>query len=274
MKSVFLVVVMLLSQEGQAQWKGSPHFIDSLRAPAVGAPFVGAPGAAVIGDAGESAEPQMQNDESAKPFRPGWGERPKNAGSIFVPGLQIKKPQWGGSGCPEGTVGVSLTPDQKTLALLFDNYVVQAGRSYGNRRDLKSCTVQVPLELPRGVQFTVVKLDYRGYNLIPRNARVRYFTLYSFVDSQTGKQAGRRVRRHFDFRGPLDDEYTLSTDISTEPVWSPCGRSGQLRIETRAAAVTNAQGEDVMGTVDSLDAAIGASPNGEMQYHLLWRQCR
>ena len=66
MKSVFLVVVMLLSQNGQAQWKGSPHKDEVLRAPAVA-------GAVVLGDAGESSEPSLQNDESAKPFRPGAG---------------------------------------------------------------------------------------------------------------------------------------------------------------------------------------------------------
>lgn len=221
-------------------------------------------------DAGESSDPGVQPDENVGNFSKGIGAAPKNKNSAKVKGLvKLKGPVVGGSGCPEGTVGVALTPDNKTLSLVFDNYIVQAGRSTGLKRDIKSCSITLPVEVPAGYQFAVVKLDYRGFNSIPKNGRTRYLTIYSFLDGNSGKQLGKRVRRQFGFKGPIDEEYVISSDVSSSPIWSRCGKSVNFRVDTRAAAVTNGKGDDVMGMIDSIDAAVGTS----VEYHLLWQEC-
>jgi hypothetical protein len=216
-----------------------------------------------------ASDPVVQPDESVGDFKKGKGAEPKNKHSAKVNGVKLKGPKLGGSGCPEGTVGVSITPDNKTMSIIFDNYIAQAGRSFDLKRDIKTCSVSVPLSVPAGFQFAVVKLDYRGYHLVPEKGRTNYLTIYSFTDANSGKQIGKRIRRKVAFQGPLDEEYILSSDVSSEPVWSRCGQAVNFRIDTRVVVASNGRGDDVMATIDSLDASVGNS----VQYHLVWQAC-
>ena len=214
-------------------------------------------------------EPPLQTGEDVGDFLNQIGAPPKNQNSAVVGGVQMSAPFLQGNGCPDGTVGAALTPDNKTLSLLFDNYVVLAGQSVGVKRSVKNCTLFIPVNVPAGFQFTVVKLDYRGFNSIPKNGRTRYVSIYSFLDGQNGKDVSRRVRRRTDFRGPLQENYIISSDVASKPIWSPCGSKVQLRVDTRAVAVSNGKNEDVMATIDSIDSAVGTSA----EYHFLWREC-
>lgn len=220
-------------------------------------------------DAGEANEPALQSGEDLANFLKGKGGNPKNNNSVPINGVQLKAPTLGGSGCQSGTVAASLSPDGKTMSILFDDYIALAGKNYGTQRDVKLCTVQVPIEVPAGLQFTVVKLDYRGYNGIPNGARTRYVTMYSFVEQGANKQIGKRIRRQYDFFGPLDEDYIISSDVSAAPVWSTCGTNIVFRLDTRVVAASNKAGEDVMATIDSIDASAAT----DVQYHLLWRSC-
>lgn len=246
MRMFFVLALVITMRQGQAQSETS-------------------------GNEWDPSDPTVQGDESVANFNSGFGAQPKNKNSVKVNGVKLHRPSLGGNGCPEGTVGVAISPDNKILSVIFDNYVVQAGRSTGKKRDVKTCSVRMPLEVPAGFQFTVVKLDYRGYNSIPNNkGRTSYLAIYSFLDAATGKQVGRRIRRQKTFRGPLDEEYILSSDISAEPVWSRCGKSMNFQINTRAMAISNGKNEDVMGTIDSLDASV----DSKVEYHLLWQACK
>lgn len=220
-------------------------------------------------DLAEKLDPALQGDEDVLDFIKGKGSAPGNHQSALVSGVKLKKPKLGGTGCPEGTIGASISPDAKTISLLFDNYIAEAGQSSGVKRDIKNCTVQLPIEVPAGYQMTIVKLDYRGYNFIPEGGRTRYVTMYSFFDGQTNKQMGKRIRRNYIFDGPLDGDYTLSSDVTNKPIWSNCGKNLIFRLDTRAIAVTNHEGDDVLATIDSIDASVGSA----VEYHLLWRQC-
>ncbi len=261
LKAVFVLVTILVAQQGQAQFGQSKGVGKKAEAG----------GSHPSSNSEDFADVIVQADEKVGAFNKGAGKAPKNNHSAKVKGVKLNRPHLGGSGCPEGTVGVTLTPDNKTLSVIFDNYIVQAGRSFNLKRDIKNCSVRVPVEVPAGYQFAVVKLDYRGYNSIPEKAKVSYLTIYSFTDIQTGKQIGRRIRRQYFFKGPLDEEYTLSSDVSSEPIWSSCGRAVQFGFDTRAIAATNGQGDDVMGTIDSIDASVGTSG---VEYHLVWQACQ
>jgi len=222
-----------------------------------------------IPDAGESSEPALQPDEDVANFNKGKGGNPKNGNSVFHKDIKMKTPLVGGTGCPNGTVGAALTPDAKTLSIAFDEYIAEAGNSYGVKRDIKTCAVVVPIETPPGMQFMIVKIDYRGYNSIPKNARTRFVTIYSLLDNDN-KQIGKRLRRKYDFHGPLEEGYIISSDVSAKPVWSKCGKNVSFRIDTRAVAASNKKGDDTIATIDTVDASIGG---GTVDYHLLWQTC-
>lgn len=223
-----------------------------------------------ITDLAEKLDPSLQSDEDFAQFMNGLGGPAKNQLSALVKGVKLKNPKLGGTGCPEGTIGASITPDGKTISLIFDNYIAEAGQSAGVNRDIKTCSVELPIEVPAGYQFTIVKLDYRGFNSIPDGGVARYVTIYSFLDGETKKQMGRRIRRNFVFNGPLEEEYTISSDVSSKPVWSACGKNMVFRLDTRAVAVTNQEREDVMATIDSVDASAASG----VDYYLTWQECK
>ena len=64
--------------------------------------------------------------------------------------ISLGIPGFGGSGCPAGSVSATLSPDAKSLSLLFDEYVVSAGGTTGRSFDRKTCNVAIPVHVPQG----------------------------------------------------------------------------------------------------------------------------
>jgi hypothetical protein len=65
--------------------------------------------------------------------------------------ISLGEPGYGGTGCPDGTVSVTLSPDQKSLSLLFDQYQVEVGGDTGKSFDRKSCNIAIPVHVPQGL---------------------------------------------------------------------------------------------------------------------------
>nr|WP_295900967.1 DUF4360 domain-containing protein [uncultured Bdellovibrio sp.] len=174
--------------------------------------------------------------------------------------VSLGEPAYGGTGCPAGSASVTLSPDQTALSILFDNYVAEAG---GARRvDRKSCNISIPVKVPQGYSVSVFQVDYRGFNSVPRGGQSRFDAEYFWAGAR-----GPRVSRTF--VGPYNDVYTLTDNlIASAVVWTPCGESVNLRVNTSMMAQTNARGEQTLATVDSADITSGVI------YHLQWRRCR
>lgn len=167
--------------------------------------------------------PEVRQDNA--PFRRGHGAAPANGDSLFHRDIRMLQPGSNGEGCPAGTMQAVLSPDAKTLSLLFDNFSVIAGGSGGQRRVMKICMISIPFKVPPGMQVSVVQLDYRGFNSIPARARTRYVTAYFFTNAANNKAISPAVRRTIDFQGPLQGDYTVSSDIAGPgSAWSGCGK--------------------------------------------------
>ena len=110
--------------------------------------------------------------------------------------IALGVPGYGGSGCPAGTVSTTLSPDAKSLSLIFDQYEVSAGGSTGRSYDRKSCNVAIPVHVPGGYSISVVSVDYRGFNHLPPRAASQFNVEYFFAGGR-----GPAFRRSF--FGPL-----------------------------------------------------------------------
>lgn len=88
----------------------------------------------------------------------------------YADDIRIGYPGTGGTGCPQGSVSASLSPDRKTISLIFDKYVVEAGRDFGKRTDRKNCQIALPVHIPQGMSVSVLEMDYRGFNSLPAGA--------------------------------------------------------------------------------------------------------
>lgn len=175
-------------------------------------------------------------------------------------GLQLGMPGYGGTGCPGNTASVTLSPNQTSVSILFDQYVVEAGN--GRQFDRKSCNIAIPVRVPQGYSISVFQVDYRGFNSLPAGARATFNVDYFFAGS-------RAVRQSKTFWGPSANLYELTDHLTAEAVvWSACGAETNLRVNTNMFVQTNRRGELAMSTVDSADVTAG------LIYHISWRRCR
>lgn len=175
--------------------------------------------------------------------------------------IRLGTPSYGGTGCPAGTASVSLTDDAKTLSILFDQYVVEAGRAAGKRIDRKSCNVAIPVHVPGGYSVSIIKLDYRGFNSLPEGASSTFNVEY-FLAGSRGPAFSRT------FRGAQDKDYLVSNVLAAEAVvWSPCGTDVILRSNSSLMTITNSRMEQTLSTLDSVDIDAG------IIYQLQWRRC-
>lgn len=176
--------------------------------------------------------------------------------------LQLGTPAYGGTGCPAGTASVSVSPSNDAVSILFDQYVAEAGRTTARRIDRKSCNITIPVFVPSGYSVAVFAVDYRGYNAVPSGAYSRFDAEYFWAGSR-----GPRISRVFN--GPINDIYSLTDNlIATTLVWSPCGASVNLRINSSMMAQSNSRMDQTMSTVDSADITSG------LIYHLQFRRCQ
>ncbi|MEK6773482.1 MAG: DUF4360 domain-containing protein [Bdellovibrionota bacterium] len=176
-------------------------------------------------------------------------------------GMRLGMPDYGGTGCPAGSASVSLSPDEDAISVLFDQFTVEAG-STGRRVDRKACLLSVPVTVPQGYSIAVIQVDYRGFNVVPGNGaynRINTEYFWAGIRGPTYSQI---------FRGPNNDDFTLTNGIMTENlVWTPCGASVQLRVNTSIMAQSNNRMEQTLMGVDSADISSG------LIYHVQWRRC-
>ncbi len=174
--------------------------------------------------------------------------------------IRLGTPGYGGTGCPSGSASVTLSPDQKSLSVIFDSFQLEAGPF--KKVDRKSCNIAIPVHVPQGLSVSIFKADYRGFNSLPCGARSLFSAEYFFAGGQ-----GPKISRQF--RGPLDSDYLVENELLvTAEVWSPCGADVNLRVNAAMTLLTNSYGEDALATVDTADFSSG------ILYHLKWKRCR
>jgi Domain of unknown function (DUF4360) len=178
----------------------------------------------------------------------------------FADDISLGTPGYGGTGCPDGTVSATLSPDAKSLSLLFDQYQVSVGGTTGKSFDRKSCNIAIPVHVPQGLSVSILKIDYRGFNRLPRSATSQFNVEYFFAGTR-----GPSFQRTF--RGALEEDYLINNELLAQAVvWSGCGADVNLRTNSsmRVSTVSN---REAMSSIDSQDV------NASIVYHLQWRKC-
>lgn len=174
--------------------------------------------------------------------------------------ISLGEPGYGGTGCPEGTVSVTLSPDQKSLSLLFDQYQLAVGGETGKSFDRKSCNIAIPVHVPQGLSVSILKIDFRGFNHLPQSATSQFNVEYFFAGTR-----GPAFQKKFG--GPLDEDYLINNELTAQAiVWSDCGADVNLRTNSSMRVRTVANRE-AMASVDTEDV------NAAIVYQLQWRSC-
>ncbi len=176
--------------------------------------------------------------------------------------IYLGEPIFGGTGCPQGSASATLSPDAKSLSILFDAYTLEAGGVTGRRLDRKSCNIAIPVHVPQGYSFSIFQVDYRGFNAIPRGGRSQFNVEYFFAGSR-GPRASRT------FVGPVTDDFVISNTLAASAIiWSACGQDVNLRVNSNMMLTTNSWNDQAMSSLDSADVS------AEIVYLFQWRRCQ
>lgn len=181
--------------------------------------------------------------------------------SALADDIQLGQPAYGGNGCPNGTASVALSPDSKSLSIIFDQFLTEAGPGSGKTIDRKSCNIAVPVHVPQGLSISVLAVDYRGFVSLPSLAQATLTAEYFFAGMM-----GPRFSRQF--AGRTEQDYLFNNTLGVQAmVWSPCGADVNLRVNASMMVRNSNRVTDAIATVDSADISAG------IVYQLQWKRC-
>lgn len=191
-----------------------------------------------------------------------------------APAITLGDPKMNGTGCTNDNSSVSLTDDKTQLSILFSEYNVESKGATTTQR--KTCNISVPVKVPPGLSVSIIQVDYRGYNFLPRGAKSEMNVEYFFADKRGPSAAYkfpdlRREDGTPDRNGVLDREFFVRNELQATAVnWSPCGKDVILRVNSAIKVNTNAKGDLSTASVDSADI----STKTPIIYKLTWKECR
>lgn len=177
----------------------------------------------------------------------------------FADDIRLGDPAYNGTGCPMGSASVALSPDKKSLSILFAEFMVEAGGTTGRPIHRKNCDIAIPVHVPNGLSVSVISIDYRGFNSLPLGAMSQFNAEYFFAGTRGPSYTKT-------FMGVQNDNYALRNALQgVSTSFSPCGQDVNLRANT--SIFVRSTGANAMSTVDSADIKAG------LVYSLQWRRC-
>jgi hypothetical protein len=168
-----------------------------------------------------------------------------------------------GSGCPVGTVSVSVLPDNTGFQLNLTDYRAVAGGGAANTAFRKNCQLNLAMHVPEGFTYAITRTDYRGrMHVEPGATAVHRSNFYYSGLSST-------IYRTHTFAGPIDGSWQ-ATDV-IEPaarIYPPCGQPRNLNInsELRVNAGTSPDQASWI-SMSASDAEVHSA------FQFEWRKC-
>lgn len=169
---------------------------------------------------------------------------------------------YAGSGCPIGSAAGVISPDQKALTVIFDQFEAQAGPGTSRSANRAFCQLAVDLRFDPGWQVALFDATYRGFADLEAGVQAMHETSYYFSGSPltSGPLTWNMV-------GPFTDNFSRTDSFATT-VWSECGTVRPLNIKTNLY-VTNRFAPSRAGVVtnDTTDVQV------RIEYALMFRRC-
>ena len=187
------------------------------------------------------------------------------AQSVFIRGVRLT-----GSGCGPAAASALVTPDGKTMSVLFDNYSAEIGQGSANpqlKTIQKDCRVLIDVDVPAGFQYALQETDYRGFAALPASA----YGFHRFTQVMPNQPIA--TMREAQLRGPTSGNYTVA--VVQKPgrlIYSSCNQKSQtieLFSQLSVSYLPNSQDRTMaVINLDSVDTGVSSS------FKLSWRGCK
>jgi hypothetical protein len=174
----------------------------------------------------------------------------------------IKDITYGGSGCPQNSVGKFISSDRHTFTLIFDSMVASIGTGVAVAENRKNCQINLDLQYPSGFQYSILNTVFRGYADLAKGVSGTQSATYYFSGD------AKQVTATSTFKGPTTGDYSTPDTIPfSSVVWSPCGAALPININSQVR-LTGGGGASGLLTQDSLD--------GKITYvvGIQWQKCK
>ncbi|WP_242902624.1 DUF4360 domain-containing protein [Actinomadura terrae] len=169
-----------------------------------------------------------------------------------------------GSGCPPGTVHVSLRDSKDVFSIIYSSYVAWAGGSSRPIDARKNCQVRLKVNLSEGFTYAVSQVKHNVYADLQDGVSARQKAAHYF----TGADQARRVA--YEIKGPFaNDFFYTDTTPADDLAWRPCGEDLDLHIDTEVRLDKGASHSSEISFV-SMDSL---SDGPVTTYHFAWKKC-
>jgi hypothetical protein len=148
------------------------------------------------------------------------------ASSTHAAAIEVGALDYAGTGCPSGTASIT---DTATFAIAFKQFTARNAR--------KNCAITLPIKVAKGYQVSTPNLAIKGYVATNTTGSLSVDTFFAGQSTTaiTHNIQGER-------------EFVESFNNATNPNWSKCGDSVNLRINV--AMIGHGSGEATIDTVN------------------------
>ncbi|TDD32108.1 DUF4360 domain-containing protein [Actinomadura sp. KC06] len=165
------------------------------------------------------------------------------------------------SGCPIGTVRAALRNGADAFAVIYSEYMAQAGGLSDPWAFRKRCQIALKVHVPQGFTYAVSSTDHHGLASLEEGATATYKATHFF----TGQPRPDMTAHHL--HGPYDDEWTFTDRPPPDQLaFKPCDENPNLNLYTEARVDK--------GTSDpSKTSFIAIAAEAHTTYHFTWKRC-
>lgn len=190
-----------------------------------------------------------------------WGLSPNK--------VYIEKVRAWGTGCPNNSVFIDISPDRQVFTAIFDSFQAiidpfSNSVSYADRH--KRCDLALRVHVPSGWQFSIFQADYEGWYDLQRGITLRQTSSYHFQGNRRHKKRSRISATRQDKSG----EFHFIDKIGVSSLeWSACGGprnmyiTSELRLSSRNRTAVGVAGIDAIEGQFKLQSHFG----------IRWRRC-
>ncbi|MBF0363186.1 MAG: DUF4360 domain-containing protein [Oligoflexia bacterium] len=141
-------------------------------------------------------------------------------------------PNAAGTACKGGVINYEYYVEEGKLIFSLEGYQAAAGGMTGKRIDRKTCNIAIPVSLPEKVSIGLAMKQLNGWAQMPSGGSAKLRTETFFAG-----ESGVVVER--DFNGSESNNDNGGWDEENQTLWSPCGITNNLRINTSLLVKTN-----------------------------------